>query len=736
MSAERDPTDRPEKTLASLPMKLHRRPRRPPRTSPWWLLPLLLAGCDAPGALRVSERYADLSVLDGAGMGRFRGAIVAAAAPVETREVAIHGDRRAAIVLEAPSRLSLRAAADASRFRFGLAVRPPDAKLRIAIYVDGQLRHDENWQEQRDWVERSLDLGEAAGRPRTLEIELSGAGASVMLGHPETLAPTRGDAAQRPNLIVYVVDCLRADHVGAYGYSRPTTPHLDALARDGVLLEELSSCAPWTKPSTGCLFTSLLPTSHRARTVDDALPREHVTLAERLQAEGFRTLAWVANPVIEPDLFHFNQGFDRWVDLRSSGERSGAAHINALEPDAADITRGVLPWLEAHRDEQFFLYLHSLDLHYEYRARAPFDRELVSPQSTGLERDRELYDSELAYNDHEIGRLVSALRKLDLYDETLIYVTSDHGEEFGEHDSARHGKTLYEQLLHIPGILKLPRSQGAGRRVAGVAGNIDVAPTLLEMVGAAPAAAMQGRSLLPAIESGSGEPGRMLFAELVAPQIVAYAARGDRYKYVKQLVPELREQLFDLTGDPGETRNLVDSPPGAAHSLFGALDRFLMRGQHGYHLSALHPATAARVRVRVSSDGAFREAFRFGIETGDVLELSADRRSVTLEFTAGATRRHLVLQTEPQGAPLSIEMSADGASIPAAEILLGSAATPAVAMPIENESARVSPAEVERLLGEDGPAIQLWYVPLEAAGNPVALDEEALENLRALGYIQ
>jgi len=711
-----------------------RLPRSPGAAALGLLLPFL-AGCGGPGSLRVSERYADLSVLDEAGMGRFQGAIASAAAPLETREVSIHGDRRAAVVLEAPTRLTLRAAGGATRLDYGLAVRPPDAGLRIAIRVDGKLLSEESWQEQRDWVERRLELGEPADHPRTIELELEGAGATVMLGHPQTLGPAAGEDARRPNVVIYVVDCLRADHVGAWGYDRPTTPNLDRLARDSVRLADLNSCAPWTKPSTGCLFTSLLPTSHRARTVDDALPREHVTLAERLQAEGYRTLAWVANPVIEPELFHFNQGFERWVDLRSYGERSGASHINALEPDAAEITRGVLPWLESHRDERFFLYLHSLDLHYEYRARAPYDEVLVSPDSTGLDRDRELYDTELAYNDHEIGRLVEALKRLDLYDDTLLFVTSDHGEEFGEHGSTRHGKTLYQQLLHIPGILKLPGSRSAGESVDTVASNVDVAPTLLELVGVAPAPAMQGQSLVPAID-GKGEKGRMVFAELVAPQIVSYAARGDRYKYVKELVPELREQLFDLGGDAGEERNLVGSPPEAAHALFAALDRFMMRGQHGYHLQALRPDGASRLSVRVTTEGTFVEAFRFGIETGDELELSDDRHRVTLEFTAGATRRHLVLQTEPRGAPIAIELRADGAPLPVSELRLGAQADPVARMPIESSDALVSPSDVERLLAEEAPGVRLWYVPFEAGGNAVELDEEALENLRALGYIQ
>jgi hypothetical protein len=268
-----------------------------------------------------------------------------------------------------------------------------------------------------------------------------------------------------------------------------------------------------------------------------------------------------------------------------------------------------------------------------------------------------------------------------------------------------------------------------------VASNVDVAPTLLDLVDVAPAEAMQGRSLVPAI-GGAGDPGRMVFAELVAPQIVSYGARGERFKYVKQLVPELKEQVFDLVSDGAEEQNLIGSPPEGAHPLFAALDRFLMRGQHGYHLSLARRDGEARLRVRVTTEGSFTEVFRFGIETGDVLELSPGRRQVALEFSPGPTRRHLVLQTEPRGAPVAIELSAGGSRLPASEIRLGVRATPVASMPIESEDARIEPADVERLLAEEGSEIRLWYVPFEAAGNPVELDEEARENLRALGYIQ
>jgi arylsulfatase A-like enzyme len=149
-----------------------------------------------------------------------------------------------------------------------------------------------------------------------------------MLANPEVVSRPEANGGVATNVIVYVVDCLRADHVGAYGYTLPTTPNIDALAKESVVLERLTSCAPWTKPSTACLFTSLLPTDHRACTVDDALGHDLLTLAESFRDSGYSTAAFVANQVIDPGVFFFNQGFDRWVDLRSVGEREARSNFN------------------------------------------------------------------------------------------------------------------------------------------------------------------------------------------------------------------------------------------------------------------------------------------------------------------------------------------------------------------------------------------------------------------------
>lgn len=667
-----------------------------------------------------------MSEVDASGMGRFDAVVVGTRTPFEVRDTAIHGDRRPSVVFEAPARIVFRSDGVGSlRFRFGLAIRPPEAEVSMTLTVNGELAYERAWEEERDWFDETIDLEAFSNESMELELAFEGE-ATVMLAHPEVLG--RAEDPSRPNVIVYVIDCLRADHVGAYGYGFSTTPELDTLARDSVVFEDLASCAPWTKPSTACLFTSLFPIYHQARTVDDALSQERTTLAEAFRVAGYTTAAWVANPVIDPRVFFFNQGFDRWADLRSFEERTTRTHANALEPDAADITAGVLPWLEEHRDDTFFLYLHSLDLHYEYRARPPFDEMFVSEESAGLERDRELYDNELAYNDRELGKLIAGLRKLDLYDNTVVFVTADHGEEFGEHDATRHGKTLYQQVLHIPGILKFPDSRFAGERSPMLTSNIDIAPTLLQLAGIEPPEVFQGsREIVSALSRAVVDTNRPVFAELVAPQHVIYSVRNERYKYVRNLAPDFSEKLFDLEADAGELSSLLPHAPADAMRLLPELERFVRIGQHGVHLTIRPEDRGRRVTVeaRTVGDAEIVNAFRFAMATGDDFKLAPGGGFLSFAFTADGKARHLVVQTRPEGVPLIVDVRADGVSVASIEL--------------EPKDLEVSIAEAEQLMhaGADiDTVLRTWYLPFTAGRNRVDLDEETKQNLKALGYIQ
>jgi len=373
------------------------------------------------------------------------------------------------------------------------------------------------------------------------------------------------------NVILISLDTLRADHLGAYGYQRPTSPHLDALADDGVLFENFVHNGGGTLPSHLTMLTSLRPTTHG---VDPRNGRQleagHLTLAEHLRSAGYATAAFTDGGWMRAR-FGFGQGFDLF-------DEQGGRFANILPK--------VLNWLHDNRDRPFFLFVHSYDIHSE-TVRLPYDcpqgyaKTFLPPQGQGFDGCRDgrcaseflswanarirngearaedfldhqevetleaLYDGCIRYADDQVGQLFDRLRDLDLYDRSLIVVTSDHGEEFTEHGRFLHDQGGYEPLVHVPLILKLPYSSVRQRRVSRLAAMVDLLPTALDVVGVEPDAGVQGHSLLPTF----------LRDEAVRQAAVMFkVVRTPRWKLFLNT-----EELYDLSADPEEQRNLFHS---------------------------------------------------------------------------------------------------------------------------------------------------------------------------------
>lgn len=660
-------------------------------------------------------------------------------APPRVAEVELAGDRRPSLVLDAPGTWAFKVRVPRrGSFRFALDVQPETAPVAMRLQrrrAHGfETLYERRWERKGGWWgDRKVDLDRFAGQELDLEVSLDGVAATASLANPLIIG--EAEAGDPPNILVYLVDCLRADHVGTYGYPRPTTPEIDALARDGVVFENVYSCASWTKPSVGCLFTSLYPTSHGARTVDAALDGNPATLAEVLGASGYATVAWVANPLVATSAFGMARGFDRVVQV---GEGSPSVNLNRLNADAAQITRDVVSWLGHSSEWRFFAYIHSLDLHAEYRPRPPFDQVFVNPQATGVARDIDLYDNELAYNDRELGRVVQALKRLSLYDNTLIAVTADHGEEFGEHGTFRHGRSLFDSLLHVPLILKLPRSRHRGLRVSALASNVDIAPTLLDIAGLAPAPGFRGVSLRPALADGRTALRQTVLAEQISPKEVLYAARDSRFKYVYQLIPEPRQLLYDLHRDPDEKANLLPGIPDAARGLMAELLGFMQLAQEGYHLSLSDPDPAAWIQVEASTTAAFADLQRYSMDLEESVTFSPDRRRVDYRLLAGALPRHVVLRTTPAGAPVRFRLSSGRRLLDPREVALGARGQPPEATPFETDPTvlSVSMAQATELLEARGARARLWYLPAPPRDRSVRIDPELEAKLRALGYVQ
>ncbi len=356
-----------------------------------------------------------------------------------------------------------------------------------------------------------------------------------------------------PNVVLVTVDTLRADHVGSYGYETAETPVLDLLSERGVLFEQAMATAPVTLPSHASILTGLYPTSHGVRhNAVFRLASEHTTVAERFQQAGYRTGAVIGAAVLSRD-FGLDQGFD-FFDEEMGEDRATASGSHERKADA--VTNRALEWLEAG-DGPFFLWVHYYDVHATYSPPEPFQS-----------RFRDLpYDGEVAFVDYELGRLLDGLGAS--LEDTLVAVTSDHGEGLGEHGERTHTYFVYDADIHVPLVIAGPGVPG-GRRVEEVVSNAGLAPTLTALAGLPALDPVDVGDLTPlwtARESGSLKGVGWAYAESLAGKIdfgwaPMFAVRDAEHHYIR--AP--RSELFNLASDPGQNANLFESRDDVARS--------------------------------------------------------------------------------------------------------------------------------------------------------------------------
>ncbi|MBN2492241.1 MAG: sulfatase [Planctomycetes bacterium] len=403
------------------------------------------------------------------------------------------------------------------------------------------------------------------------------------------LLPGRG-AAERPCVILISIDSLRADHLGCYGYFRDTSPVLDALAREGARFETVVSSTSWTLPAHAALFTSLPDRVHGCFDASLWLDGSRTTVAEVFRDAGYATAGFYSGPFLHP-VFGLSQGFASYEDCTSyprqmiemlEGDRSAAALGDLSHEDVTNeiVLASVDRWLDEHRGGPFFLFVHLWDVHFHYIPPPPFDT-LFDPDYDGpvdgifdvkvLERppdwtDRDvahfvaLYDGEIRWTDHCLGKLFESLRRRGLFDGTVIAVTADHGEAFFEHGVRGHRHSLYEEEIRIPLLLRHPPSIRAGLSVTRPAHLIDIAPTLLALAGVGALPEAMGRDLTPLLADPRAEwvdtPAVAELLELEGRHLSALRYPG--FKLIKNLSTGERE-VFDLVQDPGEQAALTEA---------------------------------------------------------------------------------------------------------------------------------------------------------------------------------
>jgi len=422
------------------------------------------------------------------------------------------------------------------------------------------------------WLPQAVDLKRYAGREIWLVFQTAIPGDDPAFGPPpvaglfgEPILHDRGAYRASKGVVLISIDTLRRDHLSLYGYPRRTTPGLEALAREAVVFEDAVSTSSWTLPAHASLLTSTYPSVHGATSSKVGLSPEWPGLPRLLGDAGYFTQAMVTHVYLSKE-YGFGEGFDR--------------HRYFPETRAEEVTDQAVHFLEARGDADFFLFLHYYDPHWHYDPPAPYDRVFdpaYQGEATGIWWDfkelgadsidtkdlhhiKALYDGEILYADREVERLFLEMKRLGVFDNALVVVTSDHGEEFLDHGQWEHQKTLYEEQLRVPLLMKFPNGSKSSRRVSGQVSLVDVAPTVLGALGVPAPPTFQGRSLLDAArgsEAAEAEAWAETEHTLDGSRKIAVRRGAAGAKSIFTLKEhDLQIELFDLGQDPRETERL------------------------------------------------------------------------------------------------------------------------------------------------------------------------------------
>lgn len=452
--------------------------------------------------------------------------------------------------------------------------------------------------------------------------------------------PPTNPELRLPNILFISADTLRADHLGCYGYDKPTSPFIDSLAAEGVQFMNAFAQTSWTLPSHLSMMTSMYPHTHTVETDKRTLPGHVKTLPQLLKKAGYTTRAFVTHVFLGKS-YGFSRGFDTLYDLnprraypeieplprslrgsatqpQPSSRRAPASSYSKAGP----FVDHLIPRLELLKNEPFFLFLHFFDPHYDYEPPEEFAR-MFDPTFSGvqlgkygalnshikgkrgkpatikpeaLRKTMALYDAEIRYMDTHLKRLFDAMSRHGLLDNTIVVFTSDHGEEFCEHGSMEgHQWTLYDEVIHVPLIIRFPDGRFRGEQRRTIAQHIDIAPTLMALAGLDAPREFEGRNLMPLIEKGD-DPNRG--AEYTYSQLKRFnrkwAVRTAHHKLVftedtkknffgKPVRPGY--ELYDLTVDPGETNNIYDPRDAVSRHLRAVLSAWMANKKPMEHVS-------------------------------------------------------------------------------------------------------------------------------------------------------
>jgi arylsulfatase A-like enzyme len=593
--------------------------------------------------------------------------------------------------------------------------------------------------------------------------------------------PTGDFDACRPNVVIYLIDTLRRDHLGLYGYGRDTTPNLDRFSGEAAVFENAYAPSAWTRPSTASLLTGLNPPKHGAEADRHSLAEPVTLLSEYLRDAGYHTAAFVANPHVVEN-WGFGQGFGHFQDIGAttpSWERVGVDRVN----------REVMEHLRGGVEQPFFFFIHTIDPHAPNDPPPPYERLFTdSPQPAlrparltpetprpVLENLKALYDSEIYFNDLHFGELVGALKEEGVYDESAIVVVSDHGEEHLDHGLGGHSRQIFNEVVAVPLLIKLPQGAHGGKRITTPASLIDVVPTVLSLTCQSPPEELEGIDLMPLLtEADTGHRQQPIFItnDKKGNDDTWYSSKAviaGRYKYIEETSPRQRRMLFNLAKDPRETENLVDVESARAAELAAILDGYFAGIQDGFHLKVVNAGDRKRrvIQGRLATTGRITGVRQVELEEGDEAVVSDSGEELSFRLTLrdyptrlygghrfriqdllfGGDRRwvqdidSLVVQVDPPDAPIRIvELTMEnGETMP---LFLGPKRSRQDSIPVEISAAKSEligdPGAVFRPERRSGQTIPMGAYLLVGSGvesTVVDMPDDLADRLRALGYL-
>lgn len=427
--------------------------------------------------------------------------------------------------------------------------------------------------------------------------------------------------SKKPNVFIYLIDALRADHLSCYGYEKKTTPFIDKFSKDGILFRNFFANASWTKPSVGSILTGLYPHKHRAETREEKLSSDVIMLSEIFKLNGYFTFYLTSNINISQE-FNFNQGNDyyKWSpDWKNSSETLNSDFFSFIEKNP-----GVL-------EEPIFAYIHTIDPHEPYVPQEPFLKFMkkdIEKKGFGyaknINRKRfdeglskediefimSLYDCEIYQNDFHFNKFIEFLKEKELYDNSIVILVSDHGEQFYEHGRLFHGTSIYNEEIHVPLIIKFPFNEFSGTQSDLFLNQVDLMPTLLNYLEYDIPAQVDGMDILSLLNKKNVKRSIFIKEKLEDYNFIGFITNADKIKYIAKckdnyLSEVLAYETYDLKKDFFENNNLLlDSTPFQVNTmkfrmdfLFQQTGKSIFRKESDVDIKKLDPATIEALKA-------------------------------------------------------------------------------------------------------------------------------------------